>query len=160
MRDDWYDLVIKAGDIVNITGKLDLSRHCHVIDNNSINLVITYPDLLISATTISDSFECLRKAYLQNKTGSSNQVSSAMVHGKMLHELFQMSLETGDFSIVGIRHNLEYIIQNSTLELYSISEKETDAMSTLSENSARLADWGKTYFGSDISVIVVSSFNF
>ena len=130
-----------------------MQNSIHLIGNDSNNFVITNPDLLLSVTTIADSFECIRKSFLSNRTGLANVASPAMVHGKMLHELFQMSLQSGDFSTFKIKHNLDHIIRNSTAALYSINENEVKAASMLVENVDRISSWGNAYFGPKATVI-------
>lgn len=117
--------------------------------------MITNPDLLLSATTIADSFECIRKSYLSTRTGLGNIASPAMVHGKLLHELFQLSLQSGDFSTLRIKQNLGQLIKDSTAALYSISEDEEKAASILGENVEILSSWGKVYFGPKATVIYI-----
>ena len=136
---------------------MNLNNSCHIIGNNCDNLIINHPDLLLSVTAVADSFECVRKSYLSNRTGLVNSASPPMVHGKMLHELFQMSLQSGNFSKNGIKQNLETVIQNSKTALYSIDENEVKARSVLGENVERLSSWGSVYFGPKPTVLHYSN---
>ena len=47
---------------------------------------------MLSATTVADSFDCTRKAVLQDRIKATGESSKAMIYGKILHEIFQQAL--------------------------------------------------------------------
>jgi hypothetical protein len=148
VREDWLELEFKEGEYIHVTGVV---KDFTSIGNESGHLIITCPDLLLSVTNVAEGFECMRRAFLSSRV-KGNTTSRVMVYGKMLHELFQMSLKTGDFSQSKIKQNLDFIIANSTLELYSIGEHEDKVQKSLGENVARLESWGKVYYGPKATV--------
>ena len=63
------------------------------LNYSSDNLLILHPDTLISATRISDTVQCRRKAVVQELLRSSAlALTPALVYGNLLHELFQACL--------------------------------------------------------------------
>lgn len=52
-------------------------------------IIVLLPDLLLSGTTVSSSFKCMRASVIQERFGSSS--SQVAVQGTLLHELFQVS---------------------------------------------------------------------
>ena len=56
-------------------------------------MIILHPDHLISATTVADSFGCLRRAVLQDRVKATGQASPPMFYGTLLHELFQEAMK-------------------------------------------------------------------
>ena len=160
LRDDWYDLqvfpgmlyllghAIKiSGDYIHVTGPLDLTTDSITIDNACSNLIVLHPDTLISSTHVADSFECPRKSILQGRVRAGNVSSKAMVHGKLLHELLQRGLKSGDFSKDAIRREIDDIIKESIEDLYTIGEDETAAKKALLEHVETLHAWSSVYFG-------------
>ena len=60
---------------------------------SSPNLLILQPDTLVSATRVSDTPFCRRKAVVSEKVRSSaSELTPALVYGNLLHELFQACL--------------------------------------------------------------------
>lgn len=56
-------------------------------------MIILHPDHLISATTIGDSFGCMRKAVLQDRIKATSDANEAAMVGTILHEIFQEALK-------------------------------------------------------------------
>ena len=60
---------------------------------SSPNLLILQPDTLVSATRVSDTPFCRRKAVVSEKVRSSaSELTPALVYGNLLHELLQACL--------------------------------------------------------------------
>jgi hypothetical protein len=152
VTEDWLQLEFKMGEYIHVTGVVrDFTR----IGNETGHLIITCPDLLLSVTNVAEGFECMRRAFLSSRV-KGNSTSRAMVYGKLLHELFQMSLKSGDFSQLKIKQNLDFVIENSTMELYSISENEEKVQKSLGENVGLLESWGRVYYGPKATVYTYS----
>lgn len=56
------------------------------------NMIIVHPDVLVSATRVSDAPICRRKAVVQEKLRGPSSETPALVYGNLLHELFQTCL--------------------------------------------------------------------
>jgi len=57
------DVLVSAGDVVNIVGDFDSNGICRV--SNAGNFVVVEPDFLLSGTSIVNSVHCMRK-YVDN----------------------------------------------------------------------------------------------
>lgn len=69
------------------------TRTGQITINDADNSIIVHPDHLISATTVADSFDCMRKAVLQNRVKATSQTSKPLVYGTVLHEIFQEAMK-------------------------------------------------------------------
>ncbi|CAG8556535.1 10524_t:CDS:2 [Diversispora eburnea] len=82
LRDDWIETSICEGNIVNVFGQFDDDNKC-IIDNSQ-GLLIVNPDILISATSVSDSFACMRKGILSDRVNGNFTYSPALVYGNAI----------------------------------------------------------------------------
>ncbi|OQS04656.1 DNA2-like helicase [Thraustotheca clavata] len=114
MADDWFDTPIQVGDAFNFIWTAEITST--LIANNSANLIILHPDILVSPTSVTSSLGCARRAVLQ-KTLSLNQSSgpSALV-GVLKHELFERALNSGLYSIPYLIEQSKDIIQQNLLK--------------------------------------------
>lgn len=91
LREAWYDTPCEKGSYVHVIGDFTSGGQC-IIDNDN-NMIILHPDYLISATTIGDSFSCMRKAVLQDRIKATSDANESAMVGTILHELFQEALK-------------------------------------------------------------------
>ncbi|KAK8156254.1 DNA replication factor Dna2, partial [Phyllosticta citrichinensis] len=91
LRRSWYDTRCTPGSYVHVIGQFSSTGEC-TIDNDN-NMLILHPDHLISATTVGDSFSCMRKAVLQDRVKATSDANEAAMIGTMLHEIFQEALK-------------------------------------------------------------------
>lgn len=146
LREDWYQTLVSVGDHVRIVGDFDENGVC-IVDNDN-NLVITLPDVLISATQVASSFSCIRRAVLENrhrKTADSNQ---SMIFGQLLHELFQRGLIAGDFSVAFLNKEIELLLVQAIQDLYAINETMDSARTFLRDSSVTLKKWADKFVSS------------
>lgn len=95
LRQSWIDTHCSPGAYVHVVG--DFSITGHIVINDADNLVIVHPDHLVSATAVADSFDCLRKAVLQDRIKATSQTSKPTVYGSILHEIFQEALKANEW---------------------------------------------------------------
>ncbi|CAM9654540.1 unnamed protein product, partial [Choristocarpus tenellus] len=121
LRQEWYNCEVEPGDTVHVVnlGGGDLGEkkqgkigdkggggrgrggggvHASpvvrdvIVDNDSSNLLVVHPDILVSPTRVADTVLCSRKALLQARLASDASRSQAAVMGNLEHELFEASL--------------------------------------------------------------------
>ncbi|CAK8687740.1 unnamed protein product [Clavelina lepadiformis] len=101
LRDNWCELKVQQGDYVNvITNNNGTARNNQATIKVEMtkNLIVVHPDHLISGTTISNAFGCLRRAIISERFKgteivSVDDVSKVMLIGTLVHSLFQKSLD-------------------------------------------------------------------
>ena len=135
------------GNYIHVSGDFDPVVNEGIIDNASQHFVILNPDTLLSATQVADVFECPRKAVLQTRVRAGNEVSEAMVFGKMLHDILQQSLVRKAFSIESLRATLKSVIEEGVEDLFAIGMDEVEARKKLDAHLSKLQEWGNKFLG-------------
>lgn len=100
LRDDWAQAEIAPGDIIHVHGQFAPQTSANstvplIIINAHENLLITHPDLLITATSISTAGFCIRRPLLAQmiRTMNASDVTPALVWGNLLHEVMERCLK-------------------------------------------------------------------
>jgi DNA replication ATP-dependent helicase Dna2 len=129
LRDVWVETDVRVGDTVHCIGDFASSSLARshsspapaavgpvcVVDGER-GLLVVNPDMLVSGTTIGNSFMCRRKAVLGELYRTSSVASGAALRGVMAHLLFACALREKDFSRERLLAAAEDIAA-STLEL-------------------------------------------
>ena len=136
--------IFYSGDVVHVVGDFDKTNTCIIDDEN--NYLIVRPDVLVSSTHISFSFDCQRRSILQERVRVENETNASMVYGNILHELFQRCLEYNNFSTKFCKDESETIITKQVENLYGIGESETTAKNHVMEFIPLIQSWAGTYF--------------
>ncbi|CDO96139.1 unnamed protein product [Kluyveromyces dobzhanskii CBS 2104] len=103
------------------------------------NLLIVYPDVLLSATAIGTAMDCERRAVLSSKLNEPGEYSLAATLGNIIHELIQellrlKLLEPNQFiSKCLALEVLDKIIKPFTTEVNMCGESVKSAVKTVSE---------------------------
>lgn len=100
VRKPWVYLEFEKGDVIHIIEGANFENKRLVSDDKNPvtqlvndNLLILNPDLLLSATAVGGSIECLRRAVLQQLLeDSQGEPSIVMTIGNIVHELLQSAL--------------------------------------------------------------------
>ncbi|OJT15542.1 DNA replication ATP-dependent helicase/nuclease DNA2 [Trametes pubescens] len=100
LRDDWSHGDVRTGDTANVIGEWTMpsassSSHApmpSITVCSKHNLFIHHPDVLLTATSLSNASQCLRKPLLSNMVRSSSDVTPSLIWGNMLHEVMQTCL--------------------------------------------------------------------
>lgn len=126
VRHPWVYLEIEKGDVIHIVeGKNIKNKRLLSDDKNpntqlaNDNLLILNPDILLSATSVGSSVECLRRAVLQMTLDDPRgEPSLPMIIGNIVHELLQNSLK---YKLSHDKLNMQYLedMLDSLIEVYS-----------------------------------------
>lgn len=100
VRHPWIYLEFAEGDVIHIIEGQNFENKKLLSDDKdpktqlvNDNLLILNPDLLLSATEVGGSIECLRRAVLQSVLEDSKcEPSIFMIVGNIVHELLQSTL--------------------------------------------------------------------
>jgi len=146
LRGDWYDTEAHANAHVHVIGNFDSFGRC-VIDNDQ-NMIILHPDQLISATTLADSFMCMRRAVLQDRVKATSEASAAMVYGTILHEVFQEALMANNWEPGFLGKVVTQTLEKHLEDLYVIKVSMDDARAHVLSKTAEIRAWAKTFVSS------------
>lgn len=146
VRHPWVYLEFDEGDVVHIIEGKNIENKRLLSDDKNTktqlandNLLILNPDLLLSATSVGSSIECLRRAVLQATLDDPRgEPSLVMTIGNIVHELLQNALryrlshekitvqylETSLDSLL-VEHSLSIVICNETVKSVRDEIKKT-----------------------------------
>jgi CRISPR/Cas system-associated exonuclease Cas4 (RecB family) len=132
-----------TGDLIHVI--CPNPREKIIVVDNEQNLLIIHPDTLISSTAVSDSFICVRRAVLRDRIRDTADYNEALVHGEILHKLFQSLIPGGDFSFDHVRAEMRRIVMASVEELYAIDQSEEKVLLILERYIPGMQAWAATY---------------
>jgi DNA replication ATP-dependent helicase Dna2 len=137
--DDWIDSPLQPGKYVHLILDSIPSGDIHI--TNQKGLLVIDPDELISVTSLADSFQCLRRSVLNWKVRFIGTANASMIHGTILHSLFQDALMKKDFSYSYLDTMLKSLIHESMESLYTIGQSEEQCYSELLKFIPMLETW-------------------
>lgn len=150
VRAPWVYLDYKEGDVVHVIEGDNTDDKRLFSDERDAktgkindNLLILNPDILISATSVGGSVECLRRAILNTKLACPTEASIVILIGNIVHELLQNCLQYKvDHSEVTdqyIRENLESIVDAYSIDIIMCnSSKELVVDRVLTDHASNI----------------------
>lgn len=132
-----------SGDLIHVI--CPNPREKIIVVDNKQNLLIIHPDTLISSTAVSDSFICVRRAILRDRIRDTADYNEALVHGEILHKVFQSLIPSGDFSLGRVKAEMRRIVMDSVEELYAIDQSEEKVLLILERYIPGMQAWAATY---------------
>ncbi|PNS19935.1 DNA replication ATP-dependent helicase/nuclease dna2 [Sphaceloma murrayae] len=140
LRQSWLDTSCKPGAYVHIVGSF--SKTGQITIDDAANLIIVHPDHLVSATAVADSFDCLRKAVLQDRVKATSVTSKPTVYGSILHELFQKAMQSNRWDIDWLHQLINDLVVKYVEGLFEAGAKDTvEAVEFLTSKMPELRDW-------------------
>ncbi|KAI0674044.1 Dna2-domain-containing protein [Trametes maxima] len=127
LRDDWTHADVQVGDTINVIGEWislppphSSSSVTTVTICSKYNLFIHHPDVLLTATSLSNASQCLRKPLLSGMVRSSSDVTPSLIWGNMLHEVMQTCLSTARWDDKFVDKQIAEVAQRGLGELLRI----------------------------------------
>lgn len=144
LRQSWFDTPVANGSYVHIIGTFDRLGQCIVDDAD--NMIILHPDHLLSATVVADSFQCIRRAVLQDRVKATSEADKAQVYGSILHHILQAAMTNNRWDLEWLMVTIEKILQTSFLEsLYEIHVGLPEAVDYLMSKMEDLRAWASVF---------------
>lgn len=153
LRDSWTNTAICKGNVVHIAF---LHRDAEpsktppgqimVTDHEGSPFIIIHPDHMLSATTVADSFDCIRKAVLQDRIKATGETSKAMVYGSILHEIFQQALSANHWDEHFLAGLVERTLNAHVEGLWELGMRDTNlAAEEIKAKMGELAAWAGVF---------------
>jgi DNA replication ATP-dependent helicase Dna2 len=115
-------------------------------DSEESAFIVIHPDHMLSATTVADSFDCTRKAVLQDRIKATGETSKAMIYGKILHEIFQQALGVNTWDNQFLADLVEKTVQVHVEGLWELGMQDTVlATEEIKAKMVELAAWAKVF---------------
>ncbi|CAI5701481.1 unnamed protein product [Peronospora effusa] len=156
LSDDWYDVLVEAGDTINIVfteqdrdGYFSQDGHDKHVDrqplrirvDNMHNIVVVHPDILVSPTRVTTSFRCLRRAVLQEVLAVSRPTNENAFLGTLKHDLFEHALLNGLSSAEWLLKEAKRIVNSNILGLVECGLNEEKALLELQKVINDFRSW-------------------
>ncbi|KAK4506536.1 hypothetical protein PRZ48_000268 [Zasmidium cellare] len=156
LRGSWMSTSLCKGNVIHVarlrrsedTFALDSSLPGQVTidDKESSPFLIVHPDHMLSATTVADSFDCVRKAVLQDRIKATGETSKAMVYGKILHEIFQQALSANTWDDSFMSSLVDKTVQAHVEGLWELGMVDTNlATEEIKAKMGELAAWANVF---------------
>ncbi|KDR70214.1 hypothetical protein GALMADRAFT_76567, partial [Galerina marginata CBS 339.88] len=113
------------------------------------NLLILHPDLLITATALSNAPQCRRKPLLSGLVRSTSDISPALVWGSMLHEVMQRCLLARQWEEAFIEKCIDEAVQGGLGELVKLGLSEEIARREVKERAKGLIFFADKYLANE-----------
>lgn len=160
LRDSWSHTPVTKGNVIHVSrlpsqkGAAQTSQAAQIELNDSERsaFIIVEPDHMLSATTVADSFDCIRKAVLQDRIKATAETSEPMVYGKVLHEIFQQALTNNRWDDVFLMELVDKTIQAHVDDVWELGMRDTvQATEKIKAKMGELAAWAKVFVQSQPS---------
>ncbi|GAB7363920.1 hypothetical protein MBLNU230_g4483t1 [Neophaeotheca triangularis] len=112
---------------------------------------------MLSATTVSDSFDCIRKAVLQDRIKATGDSSKSLIYGSILHEIFQQALCANTWSESFLGDLVQRTVNNHLEGLWELGMRDDVlAIEEVTVKMNELAAWARIFVAeqpSDASLV-------
>ncbi|KAI8599104.1 DNA replication factor Dna2-domain-containing protein [Dissophora ornata] len=146
LRESWTSSRVTSGDIVHvIRAFIHQSGVAELILDNAQGYLIVRPDSLVPTSVLAESFSCIRKPIVDMRARKADESTVPLIHGTMLHELFQQSLRSNNFSTGFMESTIDAIIKAHLNDLCLVNESIETARESLSQLIPSCQDWASRY---------------
>eukprot|EP00050_Salpingoeca_kvevrii_P020096 m.94370 g.94370 ORF g.94370 m.94370 type:complete len:1178 (+) comp8712_c0_seq8:100-3633(+) len=152
LHDDWVSLIVEPGDHIHVIGTFNDDGVCEV--TSSQNLVVVHPDILISGTQVTQSFDCARRAVLSTVFKKSGTTTPAMLYGSMLHELFDCVITQERPTEAYLLECISKLVKDYLEKLVEIDQSAQDAMQHLSSFMPALLGLHRAFFAGRVDNLI------
>lgn len=142
VRGDSAELDFTEGDVIHLI--LTSPQSPKLVDNTN-NLLIWHPDVLISLTVVADQFFCPRKTVLNSRISHPGEPSIPLLVGNMVHEIFQACMITERWGPGFLRELLDAEIEGRRIEIYAIGNIEDELRLAVEKHFAYISTWFETF---------------
>lgn len=140
------DVPITVGDRIHVIGdETEEDKNCFIVDDEH-NYLIYIPYCLVSGTVVADSFQCTRRAVLNEKFKNPQERTSNMIYGSLLHEAFGRALRFRNFNEDYLKECISSLILEHIEDFYSIQESEELAKQKLYAMIPQFRAWYAKFF--------------
>ena len=143
LRESWFDSPCSKDSYIHLIGEFDVQGHCIVDDSQ--NMMVLHPDHLISATVVSDSTSCQRRAVLQDRIKYSGDIGKPQVFGNVFHEIFQEAMKTNMWDLSSLKSLTTNVLTKHVEDLYLIQMTMAQAVEYVMGRIPALRSWADTF---------------
>lgn len=143
IRGEASELELRENDIIHV---IYTTPGNNKLVDDSHNLLIWNPDILISSTTVADQMFCPRKTVLSRRFAYPGALSIPLLLGTIVHEIFQRCMLCEDFSLEFMETTLNLELKRRIIELYSVGDVMDEIVTKARKHFEFLRKWFILYF--------------
>ncbi|KAK0235314.1 AAA domain-containing protein [Armillaria nabsnona] len=154
LRDDWSVTDVRKGDVVNAIGEFSVlgesssSLTSSIAISSKNNLLILHPDVLITATALSNAPQCRRKPLITSLIRSSTDYTPSLVWGNMLHSVLQACLVADRWDEIWVDDKIDEIVRGGLSDLVRINTNVDQAKREVKARAKGLHAFSEKYMAS------------
>ena len=95
--------------------------------SSQANLLILHPDIMLTATALSNASQCRRKPLLSSLVHSSSDITPSLVWGSILHEVMQKCLSESCWDERWIEDRIDEAVRANLGDLFKLNVSVEDA---------------------------------
>ncbi|KAG0044717.1 Tripartite DNA replication factor [Gryganskiella cystojenkinii] len=142
----WTATKVAAGDVVHVVNaRMETGEANKLWIDDTQGYLIVKPDYLVPTSALSQSFACIRRPIIELRTRRPNESSAAMIHGTIIHELFQQSLRENDFSTGAMKARVEELLTAHLNDLCLVDESIGTVRELLLDQIPACQDWARRF---------------
>ncbi|KAI5956729.1 dna2 [Candida jiufengensis] len=143
VRGEYCELNYQPNDIINII--ITDHQNPNLIDDTH-NLLIWNPDIILSATTIAQQISCPRKSVITSRYKFPGSTSIPLIVGEIVHLIFQECMITETWTLEFMNEVFDNIVDQYLVNLYSIDKTIGDVKDEATKHFAYLNTWFTKYY--------------
>lgn len=148
VRGEYCELELEKGDVIHVI-ITDSTRPTLVDDMH--NLLIWNPDIMLSATTISQQLNCSRKTVILSRYKFPGTLTIPIIVGEIVHFIFQECICTERWDMEFMSQVLDQLLLQYMLAIFGIGKELKDVRDEVVKHFDYLETWFKTYYKQPLS---------
>ncbi|KAF9280610.1 Tripartite DNA replication factor [Mortierella alpina] len=148
LRESWVASKVSVGDIVHVIRPYLYTTDVGVQDlmlEDAQGFLVVKPDYLVPTSALAESFSCVRKPIIDIRAKKTDESNIPMIHGTMLHELFQQSLLANDFTTASMEARIDAMIKDHINDLCLVNESIETAKESFMQQIGSCQDFARRY---------------
>ncbi|KAF9960921.1 Tripartite DNA replication factor [Mortierella alpina] len=148
LRESWAMSKVSVGDIVHVIRPYLYTTDIGVQDlvlEDAQGFLVVKPDYLVPTSALAESFSCVRKPIIDIRAKKTDESNVPMIHGTMLHELFQQSLLANDFTTASMEAKIDAMIKDHINDLCLVNESTETAKESFMQQIGSCQDFARRY---------------
>ena len=123
----WFETVVESCDEINIKCDRFSTESMEFLINDSSGFIVVNPDNMIPCTSVTSSFFCQRKSWLNEKfKGWGPSTNNFMLVGCLVHELLQNICVEKTYEFKAIQTKLRQMVKSSPFKFQALECNMTE----------------------------------
>lgn len=143
VRGDSSELSIQPKDIIHV---ILTSPETPKLVDNSHNLLIWNPDVLVTSTVVADQLFCPRKTVIMKRFKFPGYSSLPLLIGTIVHEIFQSCFVTERYDNDYLEEIMNYQIRENLVQIYSLGDVVSELKEKIRQRLPFISLWFEKFY--------------